>query len=155
MSNPDALKPKVAEAAVSPADYFEMTFTAGAGRPYRLWIRGKAAGDSFANDSAYVQFSGTVTASGAATMRIGTSSASTYVLEDCNGCGVEGWGWQDNGYGTNVLGAEIQFATSGRQTLRIQVREDGLSIEQVVLSPSRYLTRRPGLARGDATIVPK
>ena len=42
LTNPDAGNPKVAQAAVSPVDYFEMTFTAEAGRPYRLWLRGRA-----------------------------------------------------------------------------------------------------------------
>ena len=38
---------------------------------------------------------------------------------------------------------------------RVQAREDGLSMNQIVLSPSRYLTKRPGLAKADTTIVPK
>ena len=45
LTNPDAGNPKVAQAAVSPVDYFEMTFTAEAGRPYRLWLRGRAERD--------------------------------------------------------------------------------------------------------------
>jgi hypothetical protein len=102
-----------------------------------------------------VQFSGSVTSGGVATYRIGTASATTYVLEDCSGCTLSGWGWQDNGYGTGVLGPLIYFATSGPQTIRIQTREDGLSIDQIVLSPERFRTSAPGALINDTTIVPK
>ncbi|MCA1563493.1 MAG: hypothetical protein LC804_25655, partial [Acidobacteria bacterium] len=64
-------------------------------------------------------------------------------------------GWQDNGYGAGVLGPEIYFAGSGLQTLRIQTREDGLSIDQIVISRGTYLSRRPGALRNDTTILPK
>lgn len=33
--------------------------------------------------------------------------------------------------------------------LRIEVREDGLSIDQIVLSPAQYLTASPGAAKND------
>ena len=33
---------------------FEVTFNAVAGEPYRLWLRGRAAGDSYRNDSVWV-----------------------------------------------------------------------------------------------------
>jgi hypothetical protein len=36
----------------------------------------------------------------------------------------------------------------------IQTREDGVSIDQVVLSSRKYFTTRPGLAKNDATILP-
>ena len=39
---PDAGAAKVTTAAASPANYFELSFTAEAGRAYRLWIRGRA-----------------------------------------------------------------------------------------------------------------
>lgn len=153
--HPDAAAPKVTAPLASPAAAFDLSFTAEAGRPYRLWIRGKADRNSYDNDSAYVQFSGSVTSSGAPTFRIGSTSATAFVLEDCTNCLVSGWGWQDNGYGAGVLGPAIYFATSGPQTLRIQNREDGLSIDQVILSPATYLTRSPGATKEDTTIVPK
>ena len=78
-----------------------------------------------------------------------------YTLEDCSGCGVSGWGWQDNGYGLGVLGPLVYFVQSGTQTIRIQGREDGISIDQIVLSPSRYLTGAPGALRNDTTILPE
>jgi hypothetical protein len=85
--------------------------------------------------------------------RIGTTDATVVVLEDCGGCGEQGWGWQDNGYGSGVLGPVVYFATSGPQRIRIQTREDGLGIDQVVLSPARFLTASPGALKNDRTIL--
>ena len=154
MAFPNAGAAKLSAPLASPANYFEMTFDAAGGVAYRLWIRGKAESNSWANDSVHVQFSGTVSATGAAVWRIGTTSGTEVNLEDCSGCGLSGWGWQDNGYGTGVLGPEVRFAASGPQTIRVQVREDGLSIDQIVLSPVMYFTTAPGALKNDTTILP-
>jgi hypothetical protein len=132
-----------------------MTFTAQAGVGYRLWVRGKADNDSPYNDSIYVQFSGSRDSSGAAAYRIGTTSATVVNLEDCSGCGLSAWGWQDNGWGIGVMGPLIYFQSTGTQTIRIHAREDGLSIDQIVLSPQRYFTSSPGSLMNDNTIVPR
>jgi hypothetical protein len=152
---PDIGRPKVITAVATPADYVEFTFNAEAGRAYRLWIRGRALNDGWANDSVHVQFSGSLNDQGAAAYRIGTTSSAEYNLEACKGCGLAGWGWEDNGWGVNVLGPVIYFSTTGPQTIRIQNREDGVSIDQIVLSSSRYLTASPGATRNDTTIVPR
>jgi hypothetical protein len=151
--HPDLGAAKVVNPLQAPANYFEMTFNADAGRAYRLWIRAKAERNYWGNDSLYVQFSGSVTSTGTPAYRIGTASATSFVLEECSGCALSGWGWNDNGYGTGVLGALIYFEQSGPQTLRVQGREDGIYIDQVVLSAERYLTTPPGAARADATIL--
>lgn len=153
LSQLDAGAAKLTTALASPTNYFELAFNAEASRAYRLWIRGKAQSNSYANDSAHVQFSGSVTSTGSATYRIGTSSSTVFVLEDCAGCGVSGWGWTDNGYG--VIGPLIYFATTGPQKVRIQQREDGLSIDQLVLSPATYLDAAPGATKNDTTIIPR
>jgi hypothetical protein len=49
----------------------------------------------------------------------------------------------------------VTFRTSGTHTMRIQVREDGVQFDQIVLSPSQYLSSAPGPRAGDSTIVPK
>jgi hypothetical protein len=49
----------------------------------------------------------------------------------------------------------LRFATGGAQTLRIQAREDGISIDQLVLSPSTYLNSSPGALKNDTTILPR
>ncbi len=154
LANPNAGAAKLATALASPASYAEFTFTPVAGQPYRLWMRGRGWNDKYANDSVFVQFSNAVTSSGTAIYRIGTTSATEYNLEDCSGCGLNGWGWQDNGWGVGVLGPLIYFATSNPQTLRIQTREDGLSLDQIMLSPSAFLTTAPGALKLDTTIYP-
>jgi len=153
ITNPDLGLPATA-AAAEPVDYFDMTFNADAGKPYRLWMRARAAQDNWANDSVSVQFSGAVDVLGAPTYRIGTAQRTLLRLEDCVSCGLSGWGWQDNGFGAGVLGAEIYFETSGPQTIRIQRREDGISIDQIVLSAGTWLSTAPGPSKDDATIVP-
>jgi hypothetical protein len=154
IENPDLRAPKLNSALAVPSDYFELSFDAEAGRPYRLWLRSRALNDSYQNDSVFVQFSNSVDAAGVPIWRIGTTDATVVVLEDCGGCGVSGWGWQDNGYGSGVLGAPIRFATGGSQRIRIQRREDGISIDQIVLSPATYLTAAPGGLKNDALILP-
>jgi endonuclease/exonuclease/phosphatase family metal-dependent hydrolase len=143
MRNADRGGAKITRAQASPRDYFEITFQAQANTPYRLWLRARADRNYWGNDSVFVQFDRSVTSSGASTYRIGTTSAASVNLESCRGCRVTGWVWQDNGYGAGVLGPTIQFARSGTQRLRVQTREDGLSIDQIVLSPSTYLRRAP------------
>jgi len=152
MANPDAGVSKLGAASSSPASYFDIPFTAKTGVAYHLWIRGKAENDSWTNDSAFVQFSGSVTASGSAVYRIGTTSAAIYSLEASSGAGESGWGWEDNAYGG--LGTPIYFG-SASEKIRIQVREDGLSIDQIVLSPVTYASKAPGAAKNDTTILPE
>jgi PKD repeat protein len=135
----------------SPTNYFQLTFPAYAGTAYHLWIRGKAANNAYTNDSVYVQFSDTVTSTGSAVYRIGTTSGAAVVLQSCTGALEQGWGWADNGWCGQ--GANLQFSTTGTHTIRIQVREDGLSIDQIVLSPQTYLTAAPGVQTNDKTLL--
>ncbi len=155
LRNPNAGAAKLTTPLAAPASYFELTFEAPAGTAFRLWIRGKADSNSYANDSVFVQFSDSLNDATPA-WRIGTTSATTMNLEDCGtGCGLSGWGWQDNGWGVGVLGPLVTFASDGTHTLRIQPREDGLSIDQVVLSASRWLTSAPGALKNDTTVLAK
>jgi hypothetical protein len=139
--------PKVTTPVATPASYAEFTFYAEAGRPYHLWIRGRADRNDYTNDSVYVQFDNVAAA------RIGSTSAMSVTLEDGASVGLAGWGWQDNGYGVGVLGAHVTFEKTGLQTIRFQPREDGLAIDQIVLSPARYLTAAPGATKNDTTIL--
>ena len=155
LHNTDAGAPKLGAPLANPSNYFEMTFDAVAGTPYRLWIRGKAQSDFWGNDSIWAQFSDSVTSNGTAIYRIGTTSGADINLEDCSGCGLSGWGWQDNGWGVGVLGPVIYFQSTGTQTIRIQNREDGLSIDQIVLSPNLFLNGAPGALKNDSVILPR
>jgi endonuclease/exonuclease/phosphatase family metal-dependent hydrolase len=77
-----------------------------------------------------------------------------YSLEEDSGLGESGWGWQDNGFGLKVLGSAIYF--DGKpQTIRVQAREDGISIDQIVLSAVKYASVAPGAGKNDATVVPE
>ena len=55
----------------------------------------------------------------------------------------------------NVLGPLVYFATSGPQRMRIQMREDGMAIDQVALSAVRFLTARPGATKNDTVVLPR
>ena len=53
------------------------------------------------------------------------------------------------------MGSSIYFQTTGTHKIRVQVREDGLSIDQIVLSPVTYMNTSPGTLMNDTTILPK
>ena len=114
-------------------------------------MRGKAARNLWSNDSVYVQFSGSVDGKGLPTNRIGSTAAAPVSIEEGTGAGLSEWGWADDSYGG--LAAPIYFASTGTQTIRVQVREDGVSLDQIVLSADRYLTVSPGASKNDSTIV--
>jgi hypothetical protein len=154
MWNPDSGAAKIAPALASPSAYFQTTFTASAGVAYHVWLRMRAQNNSTANDSVHVQFNDSVTSTGAATMRIGTTSSAEFVLQDgSTGAAPNGWGWADNGWG--LFGAHIYFAATGTHTIRIQQREDGALIDQIVISADTYKTAPPGSSRNDTTRLPE
>ena len=153
LTNPDMGQSKLTTAAAAPTDYFELTFYADAGVPYHLWLRGGADRDFYGNDSVHVQFSGSVSASGAPIFRIGTTASTVVCIEQGDGAGLDGWGWSDNGW--ESVGPHVYFATSGAQTIRVQRREDGIWLDQIVLSPSSFITAPPGAAKSDTTIYPE
>ena len=53
------------------------------------------------------------------------------------------------------MGPVVYFATTGTQRIRIQQREDGISIDQIVLSPSTYINSSPGALKNDTRIMPR
>jgi probable HAF family extracellular repeat protein len=123
----------------APTQYFEATFNATAGTPYAIWLRIRATGDSKFNESFWVQFSD-ARAGGASVYPIGSTSGLLVNLEACNSCGVSGWGWQHGAYWL-AQATTVSFATTGVHTIRVQVREDGAQIDQIVLSPTRRSSR--------------
>jgi len=137
----------------APADYFEIPFAAPANTTFHVWFRLRATANSKYNDSVWVQYSD-ATANGAPVYPIGTTSALNVNLEACSGCGEAGWGWQDGAYWLTQA-STIQFSTAGPHTIRVQIREDGVQIDQIVLSASSYLAGAPGPLRNDGTIVAK
>jgi hypothetical protein len=85
-------------------------------------------------------------------MRIGTTGSAAVVLQNgAGGAANHGWGWADKGWGSP--GTNIYFASTGTHTVRVQQREDGALIDQIVLSPDQYFTVPPGGRQDDATIL--
>ena len=136
LNNTNAGAAVVSSAQANPANYFEMDFNAPAGVGFRIWLRGKATNDSGYSDSVHVQFSDSLSsAGGSAIYRIGTTSGTYVNLAEASGATIQGWGWQDNGFGTGVLGPLVYFATSGTHKVRVQVRE------RLFHRPDRVVTR--------------
>jgi hypothetical protein len=149
---PNANAPKIVTPLAEPTDYVDIAFLADPTQEYKLWVRMKAEGDDYANDSVHVQFSGATDAAGNPIYRIGTTSGLAVNLEECANCGISGWGWEDDGWGAvNTNGVTLRFPEGGRQKLRIQAREDGVSLDTIVLSAEKYKTTRPGTAKNDNT----
>jgi hypothetical protein len=138
----------------APADYFEARFVPEANRSYRVWLRLRAGSDSKYNDSVWVQFASAVDAGGGALWRIGTDAGLLVNLESCGDCGVADWGWHNGAWWLNEE-AVVRFPTTAPQTIRVQTREDGVEVDQIVLSPATYFNAAPGRATNDTTIVPK
>jgi hypothetical protein len=152
LHNVDRGVAKATVAAAAPATFADIKFYATKGTPYRLWLRGRGEGDSWANDSAFVQFSDAMDATGAPVWRIGSTSSTTVSIEHGTSAGLSGWGWASNAWGG--LGPVVSFATTGEHTIRFQIRQDGMSIDQVVLSAAAYILRSPGTTKNDVTILP-
>jgi endonuclease/exonuclease/phosphatase family metal-dependent hydrolase len=112
----------------------------------------KAENNSAANDSVWLQFSDTVDGAGAAIYRIGSSSAIKELLQSCDGAAMSNWGWHDSGW-CGVQGTSITFASSGVHTLRVLQRQDGISIDQMVISSSTYAGVAPGPLTNDNTFL--
>ena len=155
-THPDAGAPKLQAPLATPTNYVDYAFVADPTQQYKLWLRMKADGDSWANDSVFVQFSGAKDAAGNSVYGIGSTSALAVNLEECSGCGLSGWGWEDDGWGApDRHGVTVRFPQGGVQILRIQTREDGVSIDQIVISAEKYLTQRPGAPKNDTTKLPR
>jgi len=141
IGNPALGAPLVKTALPNPKNYFEITFSAESGRAYQLWLRGKSLGTT-STGAVYVQFSDSETGSGTAIDRIGTTSAATVALQGCSGISQTGWAWRDNGLCS--LGHPLYFKNSGTHTIRVQLRQDGVSLDQILLSPEQYFSSAPG-----------
>lgn len=155
LEHPNLNAPRISTPLATPTTYVDFTVPVQANTSYHVWVRGKAAQNYGDNDSVWIQTSTTIDGNGAPIYRIGTTSAMMLNLEDCSGCAISGWGWQDNGFGATISGAPLRFASTGTVTIRIQAREDGISLDQFVLSSTSYLNSAPGARLNDATILPE
>jgi hypothetical protein len=138
----------------SPVDYVDVTFTAPANTPYALWLRLQATNNSKFNDSLWVQFSDALANGSPVYPLSSTSALDVNLATDATAASLNGWGWQNGAYWLSQA-TTVTFAAGGTHTMRIQVREDGVQLDQIVLSPMQYLSVAPGSATHDSTIVPK
>jgi hypothetical protein len=138
----------------SPTDYVDATFTAPAGTPYALWLRLKAAANSKYNDSVWVQFSDASVNGSSVYPMNSTSGLLVNLANDSTGSSLNGWGWVNSAYWLSQA-TTVTFAAGGTHTIRIQVREDGVLLDQIVLSPTTYSRAAPGPISNDHTIVAK
>jgi regulation of enolase protein 1 (concanavalin A-like superfamily) len=138
----------------TPTHYVDVTFSAVAGTPYRIWLRLKALSNSKYNDAVWLQFSDAMV-NGSPMYRINTTSGLLINLAtDGVASSLSGWGWHNGAYWLSQP-TTVTFPTTGTRKLRIQVREDGVQLDQIVLSPARFLNAAPGGVSNDSTIVPK
>jgi hypothetical protein len=155
MRHPDANAPKVTTPLADPVNYVDYQVIADSTQVYKLWMRLRADRNYWGNDSLYVQFEGAVDAAGNPVYQIGTTSALAINLEECSGCGISGWGWEDDGWGAKDLNSTTRLRfPEGVARMRIQTREDGVAFDQITFSARKYLTTRPGTAKNDTTILP-
>jgi probable HAF family extracellular repeat protein len=161
-TSPGGLKLQTTNAGVShtdsplasPVDYFDVSFEAVAGQPYALWLRLKALDNNKFNDAVWVQFSGSQ-ANGGPIYRMGSTSALLVNLAtDATASSLSNWGWQNGAYWLTQT-TTFTFPAGGTQTIRVQVREDGVQVDQIVLSPNTYRNGSPGAVSNDTVIVAK
>ena len=151
---PDAGWATLSAPLAAPMDYIDVMFDAEAGTPYALWLRMRAFNDSKYNDALWVQFSDALVDNAPAYPINSTSGLLVNLATDGTGGSLGGWGWPNGAYWL-AQPATITFAAGGSHTLRLQVREDGIQLDQIVLSPTNYLTTPPGSHTNDTTIVVK
>jgi len=154
---PNANAAKLAAPLPDPDRLLALEFVPDPTQEYKLWIRLKAEGNNWANDSVFVQFAGAIDGAGKPIYEVGTPSALAVNLEECIGCGDSGWGWRDDAWGAKGVVSSVRLRFSpvegARAFVFIQPREDGVMIDQVVLSSNNYRTTRPGATKNDTVIL--
>jgi hypothetical protein len=154
LTTPDSGYEALNQPLASPTHYADVAFTANAGTPYTLWLRLKATANSKWNDSVWVQFSDARVGGSPVYAMNSTSGLLVNLATDGTGNSLNGWGWANGAYWLSQP-TTVTFGASGSQTLRVQLREDGVELDQIVLSPVTYLGAAPGPPTGDSTIVAK
>ena len=151
VASADRAGPTVNTPLAAPVDYFEASFNAPAGATGSP--QAARAGDPKLNESVWVQLSGCHQC-----RWIPRLADRHRPGPDCQPgrlrqlrrvrLGLAGIAWCWENRPSRNLGRRPH-------TIRVQTREDGVSIDQIVLSPQRFVNSAPGLPTGDNTIVPK
>jgi len=151
---PDAGWASTAAPLAAPIHYIDVPFNPTPGTPYTLWLRVRAQDNSKWNDAVWVQFSDAQVNGSPIYPLNSTSALLINLATDAVAASLNGWGWQNGAYWFSQP-ATVTFTAGSPHTLRIQVREDGVQIDQIVLSPSTYLSTAPGPPTNDSTIIRK
>jgi regulation of enolase protein 1 (concanavalin A-like superfamily) len=163
LSTPAGSPANTSAPLAAPVDYVDVPFTSATNTRYTLWIRVRATNDSKLSDSLWVQFSDAI-ANGTPVYPVGTTSGLLVNLAtDGTASSLHNWGWVDGAYWLSQPATYTFSNTTG--TLRIQPREYGVEIDQIVLSPGTYMNPNascptscafaPGPINNDTTTVPK
>jgi regulation of enolase protein 1 (concanavalin A-like superfamily) len=151
---PDNGVSNTSEPLAAPDHYFDVTFNAVPDTSYTIWLRLQSPDKSKWNDSVWVQFSD-AKADGTDVYPISSTSALLVNLAtDSSATSLNGWGWVNGAYWLSQA-TRVTFGDNATHTLRIQVREDGVQLDQIVLSPATFASSAPGPVTDDHTIVPK
>ena len=68
---------------------------------------------------------------------------------------MSGWGWEDDGWGAvERNGVTLRFLKEAARASAFRAREDGVSVDKIVLSAMIAPTSRPNAAKNDTVIVP-
>ena len=146
LSNPDPGAAKISPALANPANYFEQTFTVIP--RHRVSPVGAAASRI---ELAQQRFGARAVQrlhrfGSVADWRIGSRAPpKSCCRHGSSDTSDSGWGWSDDGW--DAPGTPIYFAADGPQTVRVQQREDGAIVDEIVLSPDTYLSSPPGRSR--------
>jgi hypothetical protein len=154
LSTPDNGSAQLHAPLATPADYVDVNFTAPAGVAYTVWVRLRATSNSKWNDAVWLQFSD-ASSNGTPMYPMNTTSGLLVNLAtDGTASSLNAWGWVNSAYWLNQV-TTLTFASDGTHTVRVQVREDGVELDQIVLSPRTYSAGPPGPVTNDSTIVSK
>jgi hypothetical protein len=135
VNNGDELDPPPEE---DPHVTFKMAVQGGVS--YRCWVHmkvGASKGKSQAN-VLWLQFSDAVDAHNQEAFKPGTESYLT-----AKGPARPGWGWVGCDAASGGSGSLIRFRSSGQVTVYVQAGMEGVGFDQLLLSPSRFLTKAP------------
>jgi hypothetical protein len=88
------------------------------------------------------------------TVTISNGASGSDIVQYASEAPVRPGSWRVVADKTAAGGRRLEQPQAGAATIE-PPREDGVSIDQVVLSPATYLTRAPGALKNDTTILPK
>ena len=140
--NMNAGAAKITTAAARPASYVDLTFHAVPDRHTTCGCAGAPKGNIYPNDSVFVQFSNSVTSAAQPTLPYRHDLRGRVQPGGLQRLRHVRVGLAGQRVGLRRDGCAHLLQHVGPQTMRIQSREDGLSIDQIILSPATGILLR-------------